>query len=230
MENDKLLGEKAGIHGLPSIAIYRNGDMMDHYKGDRTYPSFKRYLDKRFGKGYSFIQSEDELAKNSEEWKSTVMWGGSSNIKGFDLFEKFAKEFPETFVVFPESNYQKVQTPLVLVKDKNSKLIYSGAANEDDMRSFISKNKDPLFYELSEKTADMLLPENDDSPSFVFARNPDSISTSALLENELIKAAEILQGKIKFFCFTPTEDNKNILNFFGFQKDLLPAVNLNSNF
>lgn len=228
VEKDKLLGEKAGIHGLPSIALYKYGDMMDHYKGDRTYISFKRFIDKRYGKGYDFIESEEELNKNIEEVKSTIMWGGSSDIKGFELFEKFAKEFPETFVVYPESKYQKVQTPLVLVKEKNSNLIYSGSPNEDEMRIFITKNKDPLSYELSEKTADLLLPENDDSPSFVFARNPESISSSAMIEIELLKAAEILQGKIKFFTFTPTEDNKNILNFFGISNKTLPAVIFNS--
>ena len=223
VENDKSLAKKAGVHGLPTVGIYRNGDYIDNYKGERSYASFRRYLDKEYGKGYTFISEDTELSKHKEEYKSIIMWGASTSKEGFSTFETLAKEFQEAFVVFPESNYQKVTVPLVIVKDKNAKLIYSGPNDEEEMRKFIKKNKDPLSYELNEKTADLLLQENDDSPSFVFARNPDSPNPS-IQETQLLKAAEILSSKIKFFLFTPNEENQNILNFFGMNNCSLPCV------
>ncbi|XP_019872530.1 protein disulfide-isomerase A3 [Aethina tumida] len=224
-EAGKETCNKNSVSGYPTLKIYRNGEVSQEYQGPRDAPGIVKYMRAQVGPSSKELKSVEELNKflNAEKESAVVgFFEKESDLKA--VFLKTADKLREK-VRFAHSTYKDVlekegvKDGIVLFRPSHleskfepSKVVYSGKADTDSIRTFINSNFHGLVgHRKSDNKAEFENPLVVAYYAVDYTKNPKGTN---YWRNRILKVAKEFAGKINF-AISAKDDFQHELNEYG---------------
>jgi len=226
------LAEEHGVRGYPTLKFFRNGKASD-YGGGRQADEIVNWLNKKTGPPAKTLTSVDDATAFTESKSVTVI--------GFfkDLESDEAKAFvaaagsidDHPFAITSEDalfkKYEVTKdSAVILFKDfDEGKTEFDGEFKDDEIVKFVAANALPLVVDFNHETASKIFGGDIKSHLLIF------LSKAAEHYDEYVETAKTVgkkyKGKLLFVTInTDEEDHARILEFFGMQKEEVPALRI----
>ena len=230
-QEHRELGDRNGIRGYPTLKFFRQGNPVD-YKGGREAGSIVDWVEKKAIPPAIALGSSEEIKKFVDNNEVVVI--------GFfkDQDTKEAKNFFEVANAMDDINFGIVTDTDAFIVNKvtNDGVVlfkafdegrndYVGAANVDELETFIRTNSLPLLIDFKPQIAPRLFAGEVKSALFLF------VSTSSkefLTQKEMAgRIAKDFRGKVMTLILDVDDESlKQFLDLLGMSKDDVPGMRL----
>eukprot|EP00033_Pygsuia_biforma_P002739 GCRY01003023.1.p1 GENE.GCRY01003023.1~~GCRY01003023.1.p1 ORF type:complete len:451 (+),score=101.81 GCRY01003023.1:52-1404(+) len=145
------------VRGFPTLKLFKSGEFMSDYKGERSFSSLKKYLNRKLEPSLQVVTAEELQSSVKKNALSFVLFDGTSLET--DSLDRIGHQFSECaqfFVVdnaspsFLLSAYGITSTPAFLAVSDGAKRVleYDGDFTKNDMEQFVSAHRYPALIEL----------------------------------------------------------------------------------
>ncbi|RXG70574.1 Protein disulfide-isomerase [Armadillidium vulgare] len=225
------LAEEHGVRGYPTLKFFKNGKPVD-YGGGRQSEEIVNWLLKKTGPPAKDISSVED-AKSLISSKNVVIIGffkdkDSATAKEFLGAAGSIDDFPFGITsdesLFKE--YEVSDDSIILFKDfDEGKNIFDGEYKEEEILKFVTANSLPLVVDFNHETASKIFGGEIKSHLLIF------LSKEAGHYDKYLETAKTVgkkyKGKLLFVTInTDEEDHARIMEFFGMQKEEVPALRI----
>lgn len=225
------LAETYHVRGYPTLKFFRDGKPSE-YSGGRTADEIINWLKKKTGPPAKTLSTADE-AKEFKEGGDVVIVGffkdaDSPNAKVFLEVAVNIDEFP--FAIASEDAVWKElgvdgEGIVLFKKFDEGRNDFDDKYDVETLSSFVKTNSLPLVVEFTHETANRIFGGDIKSHTLLFISktSPEYLDILTVLRN----VAKNFKSKLIFVTIdADLEDNERIMDFFGLNKEEVPALRL----
>uniref|UniRef100_A0A8D8R7W4 Protein disulfide-isomerase n=2 Tax=Cacopsylla melanoneura TaxID=428564 RepID=A0A8D8R7W4_9HEMI len=225
------LAEQYGVRGYPTLKFFKKQSIIE-YGGGRTSEDIVNWLLKKTGPPAKEFTSVEEIKKFIDDNK--VVIAGLFKNADSDLakaFNEIASKVDDlVFITATNADILSEysvddDTVTIFKKFDEGRVNYEGAAEEADLRKFLTTQSLPLVVEFNHETAQKIFGGEIKSHLLVFFSKAAGHYESHFEPVQTV--AKDFREKVLFVTInTDEEDHQKILEFFGMNKEEVPSMRL----
>lgn len=219
------------MRGYPTLKFFRDESPIE-YNGGRTAEEIVSWVNKKTGPPAVELETVDAAEALIKDNKVVVVGffkdRETEEAKNFLAVANTIDEFPFAITSNADvvAKYEAADNTVVLFKQfDEGKVVYSGAANDAELKKFVQGQSLPLIVEFNHDSAQKIFGGDIKSHLLIFVSKE-----AGHLEKYVEPAKEIarkFRNDVLFVTINADEeDHLRILEFFGMKKEEVPSMRL----